>query len=121
MGSSSYSIGNFDPLLRDLVAWGLVTRSENSWELVEAAQTRLDEVAHRARPVSVENFVYLDHRCVRCQERRPTRLREEGYLCDPCFQSEPAVSVDAQAETTSESRRWHLRRYRTRETDPLAG
>ena len=46
-----YPIETFDPLLRDLVCWGLVTRQEGateaSWQLVPAAQKRLDEL----RPV----------------------------------------------------------------------
>jgi hypothetical protein len=120
MGSSSYSIRNFDPLLRDLLAWGLVKRSEDSWELVEAAQSRLDEVAHIARPVSVESFVYLDHRCAQCQERTPTRLRDGQYVCDVCFQRQQ-LPTEAEPQPASETRRWHLRRERTRDVDPLAG
>lgn len=121
MRPGSHSIEKFDPLLRDLVAWELVTRSETGWELVEAAQRRLDQVAQSARPVSEESFVYLDHRCAKCQERRPTRLREGIYVCDSCLAQGQDLSDGAELAAAPAGRRWHLRRVRPREVDPLAG
>jgi hypothetical protein len=51
MGPDSYRIERLDPVLRDLIARGLVTLSEGSWQLSDALQRHLDEVAPSIRPV----------------------------------------------------------------------
>jgi hypothetical protein len=49
-----YTVETFDPLLRDLVGWGLVTgregRTRTPWRLVAAAQRRLDELSPTVVP-----------------------------------------------------------------------
>ncbi len=93
----SYRIETFDPLLRDLAAWGLVERSPTAerpaWHLSAEAQRRLDELVRPAEPLSVERLVYLDHLCAGCHQRGPTRLRQGAYLCDDCAQRHVVVDV----------------------------
>jgi hypothetical protein len=82
-----YPIETFDPLLRDLVGWGLVTRQEGRtrtpWRLVTAAQRRLDELLPTVVPAGA--VIYLDHLCADCRQRGPTRIHEESYVCDGCW------------------------------------
>lgn len=89
---TGYDIRLFDPLLRDLVTWGLVVAKDGEptgrWELVEAAQRRIDEVARPARQVGRERMIYLDHRCASCRTRRTTQLRGDRYLCEECLREE---------------------------------
>jgi len=85
----SYPIKTFDPLLRDLVAFGLVQRGDGAggaWQLSAAVQRRLDELANPTGAPAPERLVYLDHRCASCRRRGVTRLFEGAYLCDACLQ-----------------------------------
>jgi deazaflavin-dependent oxidoreductase (nitroreductase family) len=82
-----YPIETFDPLLRDLVCWRLVTRQEGTtgtWQLVPRAQQRLDELLPTGAPGAVA-VIYLDHLCADCHQPGPTRIHEEFYLCDRCW------------------------------------
>jgi hypothetical protein len=86
---NDYPIHKFDPLLRDLVAWGLVTRVDKggrwSWRLTEAAEGRLDEIIPAVDARSLEHLVHLDQLCADCGLRLRTRLRDGAYLCDSCL------------------------------------
>lgn len=90
-----YRIQNFDPLLRDLMAWGLVVRTETDgethWALVDVVQRRLSELTRDHGPVGVDRLVYLDHKCGECGTRGLTRLVEGAYLCSSCFDRRPAA------------------------------
>lgn len=82
-------IEKFDPLLRDLVSWGLVVRSgadaDTPWRLAGEVQDRLDELdQQRPGSVSPDRLVYLDHRCADCRARGVTRLVAGVYLCPTC-------------------------------------
>ncbi len=89
-------ISTFDPLLRDLILRGLVVQVPGEdgpvWELTPDAQRRLSHVvAVRATPPA-DRLVYLGRHCAVCGARVLTRLRERGYVCDPCAESVPGAS-----------------------------
>lgn len=85
----SRRIEQFDPLLRDLTAWGLVKRVEAStsprWELSPQTQERLDQLADAAHAVDPGQLLYFGHRCAQCNVRGGTRLHEGRHLCDRCL------------------------------------
>lgn len=100
-----YRIQNFDPLLRDLVAWGLVVRSENegesSWQLVDVVQRRLSELTRNHGPIGLDQLVYLDHKCADCGARGLTRLVDDVYLCAVCFDRRAGGAAPAEATEPS--------------------
>ncbi|MFZ0666818.1 MAG: hypothetical protein WAM97_13780 [Acidimicrobiales bacterium] len=92
-----HAIKTFDPLLRDLVGWGLVTRAKDGsgrWVIAEHAQRRLDELVHLVSPIDAHNIVYFNRKCALCHQQTPTRLRDDRYLCDPCNARQIAGSED---------------------------
>jgi hypothetical protein len=107
----SYPIDRFDALLRDLVTWGLVRRKDTengpSWQLVDAAERRLEELLRPGPPLVAEVVIYLDHRCVDCRRRVPTHLHGDAYLCDACWalRSEAAVELPPPEAHPSRRRR----------------
>lgn len=75
-----------DPVLRELMAFGLVEKSvdgpEIRWNLTRAAQQRLSALE---RPVPDSASMYfVGHRCDRCREHAITRRVGERYLCARC-------------------------------------
>ncbi len=70
-----YPIERFDPLLRDLVGWGLVERRETktrtTWQLVADAQRRLDELASPAPGPATGADFYFGRLCADCHPARP--------------------------------------------------
>jgi hypothetical protein len=120
-----YPIETFDPLLRDLVGWGLVERRDTEagapWQLVPNAQQRLDELLGPARVSGIGADIFVNRLCGDCHQRRVTRLRGERYVCDRCWmdrQEAPAVVVTEPAPV-GHAHRW--RRTRPGEATPLAG
>ena len=89
MDPEQVPVTTFDPLLRDLLYWGLLVRVDDAdgqhWQLAERAERRLDEFAAESRAFAVEHMVFLDHRCGVCGFRRLTRLRDSRYVCDECW------------------------------------
>ncbi len=90
MGASDYPIERFDPLLRDLVAYNLVVKSQTAkraiWRLSDDVQRRLDQLALSSPPsFAPDQLVYLDHHCADCNLRVRTRFRDGLYLCDTCL------------------------------------
>jgi hypothetical protein len=116
-----YPIETFDPLLRDLVGWGLVERQDaTAWRLVASAQRRLDELLPTRAPGSGA-VVFLNRRCADCQKRGLTRLRGESYVCDGCWaerQVKRDVDVSEPASPAEQTHFW--RRSRQRQTTTLA-
>ena len=113
----SYPIKTFDPLLRDLVAWGLVVRSETesepAWHLSQVAQRRLDELVLPKHEAAGMQLVYLDHRCADCQLMNLTRLIEGDYLCQECSERRVAAESgdeEGHAAAVGYQRRWRRRR-----------
>jgi hypothetical protein len=114
-----YPIETFDPLLRDLMCWGLVIRQEGApdapWQLVPAAQQRLAELQPTSPPHAAA-IVYLDHRCADCRQRGPTRMHEECYLCERCRAERQGQFTTAVTEPTSDRHTHFWRRSRSSET-----
>jgi hypothetical protein len=117
----SYRIETFDALLRDLVAWGLVSRAEDergtSWYLTDSAQHRLDEIIRPTGPLDLEDLVYLDHLCADCRFRGITRLHDGVYLCSACL----ALRLAQVPDPAPVSRRWPWRRHRHQNTNGSNG
>lgn len=123
MEQHRFPIKTFDPLLRDLVAWGLVERAEKptpSWCLTEAAEQRLTELVRTTGPVDAERLIHFQ-RCVLCRKYGATRLRQGNYLCDSCFEHQLAETTQA-GELVSDpvGGRRHLRLNRNRDKGSLA-
>jgi hypothetical protein len=123
-GQRHYPIETFDPLLRDLVGWGLVERTDGvedaPWRLVPTARQRLEELASPTQAPGAGADVYLDRRCADCQKRGLTRLHGESYVCDTCWEERqgrlnPVVTEPA---PTAQPHRW--RRTRQRQDTDLA-
>ncbi len=148
-GTPQYPVRTFDPLLRDLITWGLVERRDPEdsgipadfdyvddpvgadspgnigapgWRLSDGAQQRLSELVAGSVVPGPERLVYFDHLCARCHHREPTRLYAGLYLCGPCLDEERAEVPSELPVVTSPRRRLPRRRRRTgvEETGPLA-
>ncbi|MDA8071417.1 MAG: hypothetical protein M0Z82_07360 [Actinomycetota bacterium] len=76
----------FDPLLRELMAFSLVQKEERadgvSWVLTPTAQRRLSELDHPI-PEASSMFV-VGHRCDGCREHTVTRRVGDQLLCARC-------------------------------------
>lgn len=131
----NYRIDRFDPLLRDLLSWGLVHNGRDDgdgdgtdsdpgaarWQLTDQAQQRLSELATRVAPPASDQVLYLDRLCAHCRQRLPTRLTEAGFLCDACRQraAEPEPGPGAASGSSGSSRaehkaHWHIPKSRAR-------
>jgi hypothetical protein len=78
----------FHPLMHSLLSFGLVRRVEETdgshrWQLVEAAEARLDQLS-ASLDRSTAKLAYLDHWCARCRQQRLTHLCDGRYLCPDC-------------------------------------
>lgn len=117
----AYRIESFDPLLRDLVEWGLASRTEVdgvvSWQLNDHAQSRLNEIIRPVGPLALERLVYLDHLCADCHFRGRTRLHDGVYLCDDCLEQRLTVVPDPEPT----ERRWPWRRHRVETKNEESG
>jgi len=120
MDHGSYPIERFDPLLRNLVTWDLVTRGTRprSWRLTEVAQRRLDELAGSSSPVRTEQMVYFNHRCAHCHLPVRTRVYDGLYLCDSCIERR-ALPLDAETPVVGK-RRWRRNRAAVDGNNPVA-
>ena len=94
MRPTDRSIHTFDPLLRDLITWGLVASDGERWELSERAQRRLSELAAASGPWPAEQTVYFGHHCHGCGLKALTRLRDGAYVCDTCWDKRDERDVD---------------------------
>jgi hypothetical protein len=123
MERRDHRIDTFDPLLRDLVEWGLAikvrARGVSSWQLTESAQKRLNEIIHPVGPLSAERLIYLDHCCADCRLRVRTRLHEGLYLCEACL----AMRLAETEALVNVGKRWLWHRHRDakRSTPPPRG
>ena len=105
-----HSIERFDPLLRDLVGWGLVERQAGNakrWQLTPAAQQRLNELVPS---VAVAADIYLDRVCPDCHERRLTRRHGDSYLCDRCWADRQTRLSVVATEALAPAKQTHFRR-----------
>lgn len=121
-----YPIDTFDPLLRDLVSWGLVERDEGgagSWRLVDAAQRRMTELIAANKPRRADAVVYFDHLCWRCHRRELTHLIDGDYICNECREKVREEQMAVELPEVSERRQRPLRsrrRGRIEESGPMA-
>lgn len=121
MRAAPDAIDAFDPLLRDLLTWGLVTEVPGEegpeWHLTANAQRRVSELVRFRGAPPAEHLVYLGRRCAVCGMRRLTRLRDRGYVCEDCTTEsvEPQVksavqTADAEAGAGARARHAHRKR-----------
>ena len=120
MDHGSYPIERFDPLLRNLVTWDLVTRGTRPrfWRLTEVAQRRLDELAGSPSPVRTEQMVYFNHRCADCHLPVRTKVHAGLYLCDSCVERR-GMPPDI-VEPVVAKRRWRRNRPAVNGSNPVA-
>ncbi|MGO9559410.1 MAG: hypothetical protein ACLPQS_13930 [Acidimicrobiales bacterium] len=108
----------FNPLLRSLISWELVTRQDDGeggfrWVLIEDAQRRLEKLAPGPAQ-SAATLAYLDHWCANCRQQRLTHLREGRYLCVECERIEAAPKTSPQpAQVHSHNARELISRHLT--------
>ena len=104
MAPEQVPIKTFDPLLRDLLYWGVLVRvdepSGTRWQLSERAEERLNEIATESRAFSAERMVFLDRRCGECGLRLLTRLHDARYICDACWSALEQSSATTASTTT---------------------
>jgi len=105
MENPRYRIERFDALLRNLLAWQLVSNDDpggdGGWQLVPDAQRRLDELNRSSALPDAERLVYLDHRCADCHQRLPTRSRQGLFLCDACSTRRTVQGTTAVADAVA--------------------
>jgi hypothetical protein len=71
------------PLIHQLLAWDLVTRSESgNYVLQDDVQERLQAIS--AVPVPATAQVYLGRKCEACGLVRATRMVDGVRVCGPC-------------------------------------
>jgi hypothetical protein len=71
------------PLIHQLLAWDLVTRTESgTYELRADVQQRLQEISAIAAPATAQ--VYLGRKCETCGLVRATRMVDGHRVCGPC-------------------------------------
>lgn len=83
---SEYPIGNFDSLLRDLLAYDLVERDGEQWRFRPSAARRLSEIAeHRRQGARIS--VYVGYLCERCRSAGVTLNVDGKRLCNQCVRA----------------------------------
>lgn len=80
---SEYPIGNFDPLLRDLLTYDLVEQHAEQWLLGPEAARRLSEIAANSRQ-GARISVYVGYLCERCRSAGVTVNIDGKRLCNQC-------------------------------------
>lgn len=86
-----------DPLLRELMAFGLVEKaSDGGWALTQAAQQRLTSL-DRPLPDQASMF-FVGHRCDRCRDHTVTRRVGSDHLCARCVAEVGAVQAPESRE-----------------------
>ena len=89
-----HPIEQFDPLLRNMLAWDLVEETEDGrWALRPNVAERLASLARYAKGSEPSEVVYFGHPCARCKSNGLTRLRDGQYLCDGCRRAVEVSSV----------------------------
>jgi ribosomal protein L37AE/L43A len=87
-------IEQFDPLLRNLLAWDLVQEADDGrWALRPDVAERLGALARYTKRSEPSEVVYFGHPCAVCKSNGLTRLRDGKYLCDACRRAADVSSV----------------------------
>ena len=90
---NGHPIEQFDPLLRNMLAWNLVDESGGGWTLRPEVAERLSTLAKYTRRSEPSEVVYFGHTCVGCRSNGLTRLRDGQYLCDDCRRAADLAAV----------------------------
>lgn len=81
-----YPVERFDPLLRDLLAYGLIEAEDGDrWALAPEVQQRLTALVATQRP-STAAVLHFGFPCARCHASGITRLHDGRHLCDACIE-----------------------------------
>jgi hypothetical protein len=84
-GRLGRSPDRFAPLLRDLVAWGLVKQDDaGSWLLRDDVQTYLSDLQRGQADVQI----YVGYRCQACGTQETTWASGGRHLCPSCITAE---------------------------------
>ncbi len=82
------------PLIHQLLAWDLVTRSESgTYVLQDDVQERLQAMSAVPTPVTAQ--VYLGRKCETCGLVRATRMVDGARVCGPCSKAASETVVPA--------------------------
>lgn len=110
---SDHPIERFDPLLRNMLAWGLVRESgPGGWELRADVVERLNGLTQYTKHDEPTEVVYFGHTCVGCKSQGLTRLRDGQYQCDDCRRERDLKAVATLLPAAPEERK--PRRFRAR-------
>ena len=91
---NDHPIEQFDPLLRNMLAWDLVQETEDGrWDLRPHVAERLASLATYAKRSEPSEVVYFGHPCARCKSNGLTRLRDGQYVCDECRRAADVSAV----------------------------
>ena len=89
-----HPIEQFDPLLRNMLAWDLVQETDDGrWALRPDVAERLSALTRYTKRSEPSEVVYFGHTCAGCKSNGLTRLRDGTYLCDECRRAEDLSSV----------------------------
>jgi len=111
-----HPIERFDPLLRNLLAWGLVEEAEDgSWSMRQDASARLTQLGQLTRRDAPSEVVYFGHACAICRSNGLTRRIGERYLCDGCRRTAEVAAVATPLPKPSERKARRSVLHRARE------
>lgn len=90
---NGHPIERFDPLIRNLLAWGLVEDTPDGWRLEADVAARLSQLRTLTQRDVPSQVVYFGHACAVCKSNGMTRLHEGRYLCDACRRAAELAAV----------------------------
>lgn len=112
-----HPVEQFDPLLRNLLAWRLVEETSDGWCLRKDVAERVGKLASTSHRSTASERVYFGHACARCHSSGLTRLQDGQYLCDPCRQ---AIELESVATALPVPQERGKRRFAKSRAHPLA-
>lgn len=91
---NGHPVEQFDPLLRNMIAWNLVEESEGgTWELRPEVAERLSSLAVYTRHSQPTEVVYFGRVCAGCKSNGLTRMKDGQYVCDDCRRAADLAAV----------------------------
>jgi hypothetical protein len=101
-----HPIERFDPLLRNMLAWGLVEEAaDGTWRLRPEVGERLGSLARLTHRPETAAVVYFGHFCGQCHASGPTWRLEGRYLCEACRRALAEGPAPAPESTDTGQRR----------------
>lgn len=111
-----HPINKFDPLLRNMLAWGLVEQGpDGDWALRREAADRLNHLSDITRRPEASATVYFGHLCAVCHSNGATRIYEGRHLCDTCRRKAGGVAAAPEPVAVNPERRGPVVRRRARD------